>query len=775
MASDTSLVFNLIARDQASAKIQQFQERMTTASAAIGAGVGAALAVGITNSLNVEAANDKLAAQLGMGPAAAAEVAKVSAGVYAGAWGDSVDTVNLAIKGVYQNIGDTSKAEGGLQGVTTKVLALSETFDQDLTMATAAVGQLMRTGLAKNADEAFDIITTGLQSSADKSGDYLETLNEYSTQWRRVGLDGKTATGLLSQALRAGARDADQVADAIGQFGERALAGGKPIDEAFKSIGLSSKTMAKMIGAGGEQAEKALQMTMDGLKGTSNEQTKLNVAAALFGDPGNVMGASLFALDPATAAAAAGMDTAAGATDRLVEKVGGSASAKLEEFKRKAIGELTEVGGHMVSFAMKHQSVMEPLVYTLLGLAATVLIVKGAMMVYSAVSAVVAGANAIISASVWGVIGNWLRMMGTGLMVYLRIAAASVASALTTAAAWTGSALVSIGTWVLAVMRAGAVAAAQFVMMAARAVVWAATMAVQWLIAMGPIGWIILGVIALAALIFTYWDQIKAFTVAAWGAIWGAIKWAAEAIWNFFLNWTLIGLIWKHWDTIKQGAITAWNATITWLSGVPRMIYNAFLNFTPIGLMIKHWSAIKQGAITKGTELVNWVRGLPGRISAGIGNLGSLLVDKGRDVVSGLWRGIQSMGGWLRSTLTGWARNLVPGPIAKALGIASPSKVMAELGQWIPAGVVVGIEARQGDVAKAMATLVPTPSAGQSMLAGQQFAGGAGGAPLMRPGFGPQAVRVIFDFTGAESDLQKLMRKSVRVVGQGSVQTAYGQ
>lgn len=776
MASDTSLVFNLIARDQASAKIQQFQERMTTASAAIGAGVGAALAVGITNSLNVEAANDKLAAQLGMGPAAAAEVAKVSASVYAGAWGDSVDTVNLAIKGVYQNIGDTSKAEGGLEGVTTKALALASTFDQDLTMTTMAVGQLMRTGLAKSAEEAFDIITRGLQSSADKSGDYLETLNEYSTQWRRVGLDGKTATGLLSQGLKAGARDADQVADAIGQFGERALAGGKPVDEAFKSIGLNSKKMATMIGAGGDQAEKALQLTMDKMRGTKDEQVKLNAAAALFGDPGNVLGEALFALDPATAAAAAGMDTAAGATDRLVEKVGGGAAAKLEEFKRKAIGELTEVGGHMVSFAMKHQSVMEPLVYTLLGLAATVLVVKGAMMVYSAVSAVVAGANAIISASAWGVIGNWLRMMGTGLMVYLRIAAGAVASAATTAAAWTGSALVSIGTWVLAVIRAGAVAAAQFVMMAARAVVWAATMAAQWLIAMGPIGWIILGVIALAALIYTYWDQIKAATAAAWGAIWGGIKWAVDQIWNFFITWMLGGIIWQHWETIKQGAITAWNAIMAWLGQIPGWLYQAFLNFTLIGLFIKHWDSMKQGAMGKGRELVAWVRTLPGMISNGVGNLGNLLVDHGRDVVSGLWRGIQSMGGWLRSTLTGWARNLVPGPIAKALGIASPSKVMAELGQWIPAGVVVGIEARQGDVAKAMATLVPTPSTGQSMLAGQQLASGASGTPLTRPGFGAQGVtvRLVID-AAVESAFATAIRKSVRIVGQGSVQTAYGQ
>lgn len=774
MASDTSLVFNLIARDRASAVMTRVGERFTAASATIGAGVGAALGAGIAANLDTGAANAKLAAQLGLGPAQAAELSKLSARIYANAWGESTAEVNDAIKGVYQQIGNTSTAKGGLEGVTTKVMALAQTFDQDLGGVTKAVGQMMKTGLAKNADEALDILTRGFQTGADKAEDLLDTMNEYGVQFKKFGLDGQTATGLISQGLKAGARDADIVADAIKEFSIRAIDGSKGAADGYKALGLNADKMIKQIGKGGAGAKAGLDIVLDKLRAMKDPVKQSAAAVGLFGTQAEDLGVALYALDPSTAVAALGQ--VGGAADKMAKTVGESPAAALEKFKRQAMAKLSETGGVLVQFAMKHQSVMEPLAYTLLGLAATVLVVKGAMMVYAAVAAVVAGANAVISASAWGVMGNWLRMMGMGLMVYLRIAAGAVASAATTAAAWTGSALVSIGTWVLAVMRAGAVAAGQFVMMAARAVVWAATMAAQWLIAMGPIGWIILGVIALAALIYTYWDQIKAATVAAWNAVWGGIKWAVDQIWSFFLNWTLIGLIWKHWDTIKQGAVTAWNAIITWLSGIPGMIYNAFLNFTPIGLMIKHWSAIKQGAITKGTELVNWVRGLPGMISAGIGNLGNLLVDHGRDVVSGLWRGIQSMGGWLRSTLTGWARNLVPGPIAKALGIASPSKVMAELGQWIPAGVVVGIEARQGDVAKAMATLVPTPSTGQSMLAGQQLAGGAGGAPLTRPGYGPQGVtvRLVID-AAVESAFATAIRKSVRIVGQGSVQTAYGQ
>ncbi|AZM91430.1 phage tail tape measure protein [Streptomyces sp. W1SF4] len=775
MASDTSLVFNLIARDRASGVMDRVADRFTASAATIGAGVGAALGAGIVANLDASAANAKLTAQLGLGPAEAAEVSKVSASIYAQAWGESTAEVNEAIKGVYQQIGEVDEADGGLEGVTIKAMALAQTFDQDVSSATAAVAQMLKTGLAGSATEAFDILTRGFQTGADKAGDLLDTFGEYGTQFRKLGLDGQTAMGLISQGLSAGARDADIVADAFKEFSIRAVDGSKTTIDGFKAIGLSADDMAAKIGKGGSSAAAGLDLTLDKLRSIEDPVVRAQTAVMLFGTQAEDLGDALYALDPTTAVSALGQ--VGGAAQTMADTLGNSPAAALEKFKREAMGKLTEVGGVMVQFAMQHQGVFQPLVYTLLGLAATVLVVRGAMMVYSAVSAIVAGANAIISASAWGVIGNWMRMMGIGLMAYARIAAGAVASALSTAAAWTGSALVSIGTWVLAVLRAGATAAMQFLLMAARAVAWAAVMAAQWLIAMGPIGWIIMAVAGLVALIVAYWDQIKAWTGAAWDWVWQKIQGFVNFVIQLFMNFTLVGLIASHWESIKSTAVAAWDGLIAWIKGIPGMIYNAFLNFTPIGLMIKHWEAIKEGAKRKGGELILWVRDLPGMISAKLSGLGSLLVDKGRDVVSGLWRGIQSMGAWLRSTLISWARKLIPGPIAKALGIASPSKLMADqIGQWIPAGVVVGIESRAGEVDAAMTGLVQPPASGLASAAGQQMGGGSGGGVLTRPGYGPVPVevRLVID-AAVESAFATALRKSVRLVGQGSVQTAYGQ
>ncbi|MET9965457.1 hypothetical protein ABZZ80_05900, partial [Streptomyces sp. NPDC006356] len=163
--SDTSLVFNLVARDNATEELGRVREKFDAAAAGIGAGVAAGLGVGVAASLDMSAANAKLAAQLGVGPAEAAELSKVSADIYANAWGDSAATVNDAIKGVYQNIGDVSQAEGGLEGVATKALALSETFDQEVGPAPAAGGAMLHTGRAEKPAEAVDNHTAGVTRS----------------------------------------------------------------------------------------------------------------------------------------------------------------------------------------------------------------------------------------------------------------------------------------------------------------------------------------------------------------------------------------------------------------------------------------------------------------------------------------------------------------------------------------------------------------------------------------------------------------------------------
>lgn len=692
--ADTSLVFNLVARDRASQAVASAGEKISTAAAGVGAGAAAAMGVGLTAALDVSAANDKLAAQLGVGPKEAAELSKVSASVYQQAWGDSTETVNTAIRGVYQNIGDTSTAEGGLEGVTIKALALAETFDQDVTMATAAAGQMMKTGLARNADEAFDIITAGMQKGANKSDDLLETINEYGTQWRKFGLDGKTAMGLLSQGLQGGARDADVVADAVKEFSIRAIDGSTTTADGFAAIGLSADSMTSKISKGGDSATAALDETLDRLRGIKDPVEREAAAVALFGTQAEDLGDALYKLDPSSAVDALGK--VGGAADRMAETVGDNPAAALESFKRKATAELAEVAGGFISFAMDNQQVFEPLAYTLAAVAATILVVKGAMMAYAAGQAVVTAATTV----------------------------------------WTGV------QWLL------------------NAAFWA-----------NPMTWIVVGIIALIAAIVliatkttwfqTAWKAMTSAVSAAWSWVWTKIKQIAGFIVNLFMNWSIVGRIIKHWKAIKSKTVAIWNTVLGFVKKLPGRMVSFFLNWTLAGRVIKHFGQAKDGAVRVATRLVDWVKGLPGKIKRGIGSLKDVLYGKGQDLVRGLLNGVKSMGDWLAGELKSFASSVVPGPIASALGIGSPSRVMADVvGRWIPPGVVEGIDETKPQLDRAMSTLVDPAAARPAARPA---------APLARGGAGMPA-HVIVELRG---DLLKIFRKEIRVRG-GNVQTVLG-
>jgi hypothetical protein len=80
----------------------------------------------------------------------------------------------------------------------------------------------------------------------------------------------------------------------------------------------------------------------------------------------------------------------------------------------------------------------------------------------------------------------------------------------------------------------------------------------------------------------------------------------------------------------------------------------------------------------------------------GIGNwfadAGSWLYNAGKDLINGLWRGIQSTGVWIKQKIMDWVYTYIPAPVRRALGISSPSKVFAEIGKQTAEGFAVGFD-----------------------------------------------------------------------------------
>lgn len=316
-------------------------------AAVVGTLIGTAIAVGIVGAINVEGAQDKLSAQLGASGAYAEELGGIAGKLYADAYGENLTQVNDALKNVLQNgVLPEDATNESIERITAKVLDLTTAFDEDLSIATQAVGTIMRTGLAKDADEALDVITRGMQQGANKAGDLLEVFQEYSTLFRDIGIDAQTATGLLGQGLRAGARDADTVADALKEFAIRGQDASESSAAGFKAIGLNAADMTRAIAAGGPAASNALDQVLDGLRNMADPVARNAAAVALFGTKAEDLGDALFALDPTTAAQ--GLGTVTGAAEKLGDTLNDNVGTKLESFKRGALQKLTDFIGTTV-------------------------------------------------------------------------------------------------------------------------------------------------------------------------------------------------------------------------------------------------------------------------------------------------------------------------------------------------------------------------------------------------------------------------------------------
>ncbi|MEU5950653.1 phage tail tape measure protein, partial [Micromonospora sp. NPDC047465] len=220
-------------------RFQKTWGRVKAGAAVAGAGIGLALAAGAMSGLEQSKLQGVLAAQLGAGPAEAAALGKLSGELYADGFGADMPAVTSAIRAAAQSglVDVTRAADATSKATVEKLLTVGQVLEEDTSRVTAAVSTMLRTGMAKSAEDAMDLLVAATQRGANKSEDLLDTMEEYSTLFRSLGLDGPTSLGLISQALAGGARNADIAADAIKEFGIKAIDGSKGARDAYKLLG----------------------------------------------------------------------------------------------------------------------------------------------------------------------------------------------------------------------------------------------------------------------------------------------------------------------------------------------------------------------------------------------------------------------------------------------------------------------------------------------------------------------------------------------------------
>lgn len=105
------------------------------------------------------------------------------------------------------------------------------------------------------------------------------------------------------------------------------------------------------------------------------------------------------------------------------------------------------------------------------------------------------------------------------------------------------------------------------------------------------------------------------------------------------------------------------------------------------------------------------------------------IIEVGKNIVKGLWEGIKAMASWLKDKVTNFMGGIVDG-VKGVLGIHSPSKVFAGIGENMALGLGQGFDRTMQSVGANIQDAIPTPTvdtvynAAAGMVNGLALAGG---------------------------------------------------
>jgi tape measure domain-containing protein len=104
-------------------------------------------------------------------------------------------------------------------------------------------------------------------------------------------------------------------------------------------------------------------------------------------------------------------------------------------------------------------------------------------------------------------------------------------------------------------------------------------------------------------------------------------------------------------------------------------------------------------------ELIKQIPTIIAEIVNGFADAMPDIIDVGKDIVHGLWEGISSLGSWLGDKVSGFFGDMVDG-VKDFLGIRSPSRVFASIGEFMMEGLAIGMENSKGEVMETAADIV---------------------------------------------------------------------
>ena len=253
---------------------------MTAGLAAMGTGAIAATKYLADLGGEWQTATNQMASATGAAGEELENLRDVMENVYADNFGENVADVADAVALVDRNMANLDK--NGLTNATEGAIALRDAFEYDVAEITRAA-EAIRKNFGSSAEEAFSLIAAGAQNGLDYSGELIDTINEYSSQFSKLGFTADGMFNLLQSGADSTAWNLDKVGDAIKEFSIRAIDGSDTTVAAFKDLGYNAEEIMATFAAGGEGANEAFFDVINTLLDVDDQVKRDALGVALFG------------------------------------------------------------------------------------------------------------------------------------------------------------------------------------------------------------------------------------------------------------------------------------------------------------------------------------------------------------------------------------------------------------------------------------------------------------------------------------------------------------
>ncbi|AZZ52620.1 phage tail tape measure protein [Rathayibacter festucae] len=311
----------------------------------VGVAIGQALADGVRDGLQQEVSRDRLQALTGITEAEAAAIGRTSSEAYANGFGDSIEqNMNTARLGLQFDLIDPQATNRDSQKVIEGIAGIADVLEEDVQPVAKTVTQLLRTGLAASAQDAFDILATGAREGVNLGEDLLDTLGEYGSTFAALGFTGGQTLGILNQGLKAGAPNTDFFADSLRELGIRLRDGDDATSGFVEQLGLVPSELQAAFVNGGPEAGAALDELFDKLRDT-DPLTQNAVAVGLLGTQYEDLQFDLSTIDLSNAEEQ--LNGVQGSAQRMFDTLASNDASKIEGALRSI-----EVAGDAVKGAL---------------------------------------------------------------------------------------------------------------------------------------------------------------------------------------------------------------------------------------------------------------------------------------------------------------------------------------------------------------------------------------------------------------------------------------